>query len=373
MMKIAIEAQRIFRPDKHGMDFVILEQLREIQCMDTENEYFVIVAPGADRCLQDSTRMHVIELKCPTYPLWEQIGLPRVLRKIKPNLLHCTSNTAPLFTSVPLLLTLHDIIYMERRHSGSKSWYQRLGWHYRRLVVPRIVHRCRHIITVSDTERVRIQNYFHLNDEQISVLHNGYNIRYTPSSTNPDIVRRYVPEGKYLFFMGNTEPRKNTRRVLKAYYLYRQQSSSPLPLLISGLKEEELKHYLEEEQLQELRPHLFCPGYLPSQDMPALFCGAFTFLFPSLSEGFGIPIIEAMACGTPVITSNLSAMPEVAGEGALLIDPFDEQAIASAIIELENNTDLRKRQQDYGLQRARQFSWKQNASLLINKYNQYKS
>lgn len=246
-MRIAIEAQRIFRPDKHGMDFVILEQLQEIQRTDMENEYFVIVAPGEDHCLQESERMHIIELKCPTYPLWEQIGLPRVLRKIKPDLLHCTSNTAPLFTSVPLLLTLHDIIYMERRHSGSKSWYQRLGWHYRRLIVPRIVPRCRHIITVSDTECTQIQNYFHLSNDQISVLHNGYNAQYTPLSADSDIVRLYVPEGEYLFFIGNTEPRKNTHRVLKAYHLYRQQSSSPLPLLISGLKEEELNHILEEK------------------------------------------------------------------------------------------------------------------------------
>lgn len=371
-MKIAIEAQRLFRPDKHGMDFVVLEQLREIQRTDTENEYIVIVAPGEDSCLQDSERMRIVELKCPTYPLWEQVALPRLLRKLKPDLLHCTSNTAPIYCPVPLLLTLHDIIYMERKHSGSKSWYQRLGWHYRRLVVPRIIPHCCHIITVSATERTRIQAYFHLDDARISVLHNGYNERYSLSNAHPDIVRKYVPEGGYLFFMGNTEPRKNTHRVLKAYHLYRQQSSSPLRLLISGLKEEELHQFLEEVSLKELREYLVCPGYLPGQDMPALYCGASVFLFPSLSEGFGIPIIEAMACGTPVITSNLSAMPEVAGKGALLVDPYDEHAIANQILELEKNAVLRKEQQEYGLQRAKQFSWKQNVTLLLGIYKQYK-
>lgn len=370
-MRIAIEAQRLFRPDKHGMDFVILEQLREIQQTDTENEYYVIVAPGADSCLHESERMHIIELKCPTYPLWEQVALPRIIKKIHPDLLHCTSNTAPIFCPVPLLLTLHDIIYMERRHSGSKSWYQRLGWHYRRLVVPRIVPQCRHIITVSETECTKIQNYFQLKNNAISVLHNGYNTHYHPSSANPTIVKQYVPEGNYLFFIGNTEPRKNTRRVLKAYGLYRQHSSSPLPLLISGLKEEELNHLLEEENLQDLKPFLYYPGYLPSKDMPALFCGASVFLFPSLSEGFGIPIIEAMACGTPVITSNLSAMPEVAGSGALLIDPMCEQEIADKLLELENNPELRSSQRDYGLKRAQQFSWKRNTKKLISIYKQH--
>ena len=110
-MKIAIEAQRIFRTNKHGMDFVALESIRELQKLDHENEYFIFVTPGEDRCLEESENVHIIELKCPTYPLWEQVALPRAVKKIRPDLLHCTSNTAPLQCPVPLILTLHDIIY----------------------------------------------------------------------------------------------------------------------------------------------------------------------------------------------------------------------------------------------------------------------
>ena len=93
-MKIAIEAQRIFRTNKHGMDFVALESIRELQKIDHENEYFIFVTPGEDRCLEESENVHIIELKCPTYPLWEQVALPRAVKKIMPDLLHCTSNTA---------------------------------------------------------------------------------------------------------------------------------------------------------------------------------------------------------------------------------------------------------------------------------------
>lgn len=118
-MKIAIEAQRIFRTNKHGMDFVALETIRELQKIDHENEYFIFVAPGEDRCLEESENVHIIELKCPTYPLWEQVALPRAVKKIMPDLLHCTSNTAPLQCPVPLILTLHDIIYLEKRYSSS--------------------------------------------------------------------------------------------------------------------------------------------------------------------------------------------------------------------------------------------------------------
>ena len=121
-MKIAIEAQRIFRKDKHGMDFVILETLKELQKRKDGNEYYVFVAPGEDRCLEESENLHIIELRCPTYPLWEQIALPRAVRKLKADLLHCTSNTAPLWCPVPLVLTLHDIIYLEPRQHRSSSF-----------------------------------------------------------------------------------------------------------------------------------------------------------------------------------------------------------------------------------------------------------
>lgn len=138
-LRIAIEAQRIFRPNKHGMDFVALETIRELQKRNDDNHYFVIVAPGEDRCLEESTNLSIIELKCPTYPLWEQIALPRAVKRLKVDILHCTSNTAPLRCPVPLVLTLHDIIYLEPRQHRSSSLYQEMGWHYRRLVVPHIL------------------------------------------------------------------------------------------------------------------------------------------------------------------------------------------------------------------------------------------
>ena len=125
-MRIAIEAQRIFRTNKHGMDFVALESIRELQKIDKENEYFIFVSPGEDHCLEETDNVHIIEVKCPTYPLWEQVALPRNVSKIKPDLLHCTSNTAPLNCPVPLVLTLHDIIFLEPRQEeinlGIKTW-----------------------------------------------------------------------------------------------------------------------------------------------------------------------------------------------------------------------------------------------------------
>ena len=133
-MKIAIEAQRIFRKEKHGMDYVALETIRELQKIDKQNEYFILVSPGDDICLQESANVHIVTVNWPSYPLWEQIGLPLALRKIKPDLLHCTSNTAPVYGNIPLVLTLHDIIFLEKKQGKNQSMYQRLGRFYRRIM-----------------------------------------------------------------------------------------------------------------------------------------------------------------------------------------------------------------------------------------------
>ena len=367
-MKIAIEAQRIFRPNKHGMDFVALETIRELQKIDHENEYFIFVSPGPDHCLNDSDNMHIVELRCPSYPLWEQVALPRAVARVRPDLLHCTSNTAPVKCPVPLVLTLHDIIFLEKRQSSSRSLYQEMGWHYRRLVVPRILSECRKIITVSNFECNRIREALNLPKDRLTAVYNGYSPHFRQMPPAPEIVHKYVPSDDYLFFLGNTDPKKNTPRVLKAYGLYLRQSKHKRPLLIADLKEEAIDGILS--AIKEVKPYLSFPGYIPNADLAALYNGAFAFLYPSLRESFGIPMLESMACGTPVIAGNTSAMPEIAGEGALLADPLDENDIARKILLLEEDDTFYQQQVDYGLERVKLFSWRKSAEALLKIYKE---
>ena len=367
-MKIAIEAQRIFRPNKHGMDFVALETIRELQKIDHENEYFIFVSPGPDHCLNESDNMHIVELRCPSYPLWEQVALPRAVARVRPDLLHCTSNTAPVKCPVPLVLTLHDIIFLEKRQSSSRSLYQEMGWQYRRQVVPRILSECRKIITVSNFECNRIREALNLPKDRLTAVYNGYSPHFRQMPPAPEIVHKYIPSDDYLFFLGNTDPKKNTPRVLKAYGLYLRQSKHKRPLLIADLKEEAIDGILSAEGIKEVKPYLSFPGYIPNADLAALYNGAFAFLYPSLRESFGIPMLESMACGTPVIAGNTSAMPEIAGEGALLADPLDENDIARKILLLEEDDTFYQQQVDYGLERVKLFSWRKSAEALLKIY-----
>ena len=368
-MKIGIEAQRIFRKQKHGMDYVVLQEIRELQKMDTAHEYYVFVKPGEDRCIESTANVHVVELSCPSYPLWEQWALPRAARKYGVQLLHCTSNTAPLWCDIPLVLTLHDIIFLEPRDKQNKSLYQNLGWFYRRLVVPRILDKCQRIITVSNFEMENIITKLHIPRSRMAMIYNGYNewFRQLPAA-DCAASERYISQKGYFFFLGNTDPKKNTERTLVAYSKYLQRSDVKRPLLMADLDRAYLDDIIARHHIEHIRHSIVMPGYIVNSDLPAIYNSAFAFLYTSLRESFGIPLLEAMACGTPVITSNTSSMPEIGGKDAILVNPESSDDIAGMMLRLETDAAFYARQRQLGLQRASAFSWEKTARHLLQLY-----
>ena len=366
-MIIGIEAQRLFRKEKHGMDYVVLNELRQLQCIDSENIYYVFVKPGEDHCLSDSDNMHIIELNCPTYIIWEQWALPIAAKSKKVELLHCTSNTAPLCCNIPLLLTLHDVIFMEER-GHSASTYQRLGNYYRRYVVPRVAKKCHRIITVSNIEKTNIIMKLRVPQERIAVLHNGYDDIYRQLDDEHNIYKKYIEKSDFFFILGNTDGRKNIERMLIAYSIYLERSNVKRNLLITSLGDYYINQIIERHNIGNIRNHITLTGYIPIEDLPFLYNRAFAFLFASIREGFGIPILESMACGTPVITSNTSSMPEVAGANAILVNPESIQEIADMMIRLEEDNDFYLQQQNYGLKHVVAFSWKETTKQLLSIY-----
>ena len=367
-MRIGIEAQRIFRKNKHGMDYVVLQEIIELQKMDHRNEYYIFVAPGPDRCLEDTSNVHIIEIEGNFYPTWEQISLPKVANEVGVELLHCTSNTAPIRCNIPLILTLHDIIFLEPRDKQNTSLYQNLGWFYRRMVVPRILKKCRRIITVSEFEQNNIISKLGLPRKQVAMIYNGYNDWFRPMEDTDCVFAKYMAERGYLFFLGNTDPKKNTERTLIAYSKYLERSSVKRKLLMADLDRHYLNDIIERNHIENILSHIEMPGYIVNTDLPYVYSAAFAFLYTSLRESFGIPLLESMACGTPVVTSNTSSMPEIAGPDAILVNPESVDEICEQLLRLENDKTFYQQQVEMGLQRAKLFSWKYTADQLLSLY-----
>ena len=215
-MKIGIEGQRLFRSKKHGMDMVALELIRNLQKIDQKNEYIIFIKPDEDdACLKESSNFKIVKLEGGFYPLWEQIALPRAAAAAGCQLLHCTSNTAPVNTSIPLVVTLHDIIYMESSYgkilSGSGTTYQKFGNAYRRLIVPRVIKKSRKIITVSHFEKNRIGEFFGMKgDSRLTAVYNGVSDYFKPVTDQATLLRvkqKYHLPDHYFFFLGNTDPK----------------------------------------------------------------------------------------------------------------------------------------------------------------------
>ena len=369
-MRIGIEAQRIFRKNKHGMDYVVLQEIKELQQLDLVNEYYVFVKPGEDRCVESTKNVHVIELKCPSYPLWEQWALPRAAKKYGVEILHCTSNTAPIWCDIPLVLTLHDIIFLEPRDKQNKSLYQNLGWFYRRIDVPRILDKSRRIITVSNFEMENIISKLNIPRERMAMIYNGYNDWFRPINNCelPKAMSTKLTANDYFFFLGNTDPKKNTERTLVAYSKYLKQSEVKRKLLMADLDPDYLNGIIEHNHIENIRENIVMPGYIVNSDLPYIYNNAFAFLYTSLRESFGIPLLEAMACGTPVITSNTSSMPEIGGKDAILVNPESSDEITAMMLRLETDQTFYNEQKQIGLQRAKLFSWKKTAENLLKLY-----
>ena len=342
-MKIGIEAQRIFRRKKHGMDMVALELIRHLQQVDKVNEYFIFVRPDEDRdILRETPNFHIIELSGGPYPSWEQVALPRAAARYGCDVLHCTSNTAPLFCKVPVVITLHDIIYMEsstwKLITGSGSNYQKFGNAYRRFIVPRILKKSRKIITVSDYEKKVIGDYFNLGaDNRLVTVYNGVSDYFRPVTERPmlrHVKEKYKLPDEFFFFLGNTHPKKNTPGVLQAFRDFVAETGSAMKLVMIDYDREELEKLLAGLGAPQLIERIVLTGYVSNRDLPAIYSQCDLFLYPSLRESFGIPIIEAMACGCPVVSTDCPTGPrEILQSGRFgpLVPVGDPEAMAEAM------------------------------------------
>ena len=240
------------------------------------------------------------------------------------------------------------------------------------VLVPPALKNSKKIITVSEFEKNRIQNFFGWPDDgHLVAVYNGVNDYFKPIYDDKilsDVKKKYRLPDNYFFFLGNTDPKKNTKNVLKAYADYIQKNGPTHKLVMLDYEHEALVGLLNDINAPELIEQIHLTGYVVNTDLPAIYNQSDLFLYPSLRESFGIPMLEAMACGIPVITSNTSSMPEVSGGAAILIDPYKPDELSFAIEQLLSDQKIRLELREAGFKQAAQFSWQKMAGKVLEIY-----
>jgi glycosyltransferase involved in cell wall biosynthesis len=278
------------------------------------------------------------------------------LRRERADLFHAPHYVLPPLTPCRSVVTIHDCIHLR----FPQYLPSRIGYAYARASLWAATHRADRVLTVSEASKTDILSYFKIPESKIDVIHNAIDERFNQPPPEDEVERvreRYQLNDPFVLYAGNIKPHKNLERLIEAFHMFRRYGYDHVKLLIIG---DEITKYATLRRTVhrlQLHKHVRFFGFVPDQTLAVLYRLAAAFVFPSLYEGFGLPPLEAMASGAPVITSNVSSLPEVVGDAALLIDPYDPESIADAMRRVFADDELRARMRERGLVRARHFSW----------------
>lgn len=373
-MRIGLDAREAFRPEPRGIGLYVRHLLREFAALAPQDELLLYhqltLPPGALPLAANQRPVHT-DIRGGRWHLWERLQMPWRIRRDRLDVYHGTYNTLPprwpLWRGAPMVLTLHDVIVTH--------WPDDLGdpfVRYARKVTPRVVRDASIILTVSEWSRREICSRFGCDPAKVRLSYNGLHpevLAGAPPGAG-DAARARFAEGRpYLFAIGAALERKNTGRLLDAWALVRRQRPDwPHLLLVSGLGKA-VDRFRERADKAGVLAHVRFLPYLSQQDLIAVYAGAALSIYPSLVEGWGIPVGESLALGTPVVTSDSSAMPEAGGEDARYFDPNSAEAMAQALVDaVERWLPQWPAMRAAAMARARRFTWRATAEGVLAAY-----
>jgi glycosyltransferase involved in cell wall biosynthesis len=299
------------------------------------------------------------------------LGLPWRLTRDRVDVFHC-QYMGPPWCPVPYVVTIHDII-----HEYMPELYPPALKAMMSLTYPVSARRAAKVITVSECAKADLVKYYGLAPEKIAVIYEGTSESLRPlgegealAAALGPVLEKYGVTRPYFLYLGRLEPRKNVPRLIEAYDGLKKAGGLPHGLVIAGMRDFQHEAIEEQVRLRGLKDQVVFTGGVDDEDLAALMNGATALVYPSLAEGFGLPPLEAMACGTPVITSNLSAMAEIVGAAGLLVDPYSSRAIAAAMTAVATRPELAAELRAKGLARAAQFSWAKAARQTLDVFGE---
>jgi glycosyltransferase involved in cell wall biosynthesis len=366
-MRIAIDARKLH---DFGIGTYVRNLLRHLARIDRSTEFVLLCRPQDSEMaptLGENFRA-VSQLSLP-YSVGEQFAVPRDLRRERIDLFHSPHYVLPPLTPCRSVVTIHDCIHL----MFPQYLPNRLAYAYARGSMWAATRRAQRVFTVSEASKADILRYFRIPADKITVIYNAIDERFATDLGEERIAlarERYQLFDPYVLYVGNIKPHKNVERLIDAFDRLRHTGFDHLKLLIIGdeiSKHPGLRRAVHQHKLHKWVRFL---GFVPIETLAALYRLAAVFVFPSLYEGFGLPPLEAMASRTPVVSSNASSLPEVVGDAAVLVDPYDPESIADGMRRVLTDADLRADLIARGLQRARAYSWEASVQRIHDIYEE---
>src|SRR5436190_8132721 len=366
-MRIGIDARKLH---DFGIGTYIRNLLRQLARQDRQSEFVVFCRPEDRETLASlGENFRPVVETAPTYSVAEQVRLTIAIKREGVTLYHAPHYVLPPLVRCRSVVTIHDCIHL----MFPQYLPNRLALGYARTSIALAARRATRVLTVSESSKRDILRFVSTESHKITVIYNAYDERFGVEPREEDVVRvreRYQLHDEFVLYAGNVKPHKNLERLIVAFDLVRKRGLDHLKLVLIGdeiSRYSALRRAVHQHQLHKYVRFL---GYLPEETLAVMYRLAGLFVFPSLYEGFGLPPLEAMASGTPVVTSNVSSLPEVAGDAAILVDPHDPHAIADGMYRLLTDERLRRDLRLKGIARAHQFSWEASVRRVREIYDE---
>jgi glycosyltransferase involved in cell wall biosynthesis len=366
-VRISIDLRKLH---DYGIGTYIRNLVIHLARTDKDTDYVLLCRPqdkGFVESLGENFR--ALSQTDPLYSMREQLRIPAQLRRAKVDVFHAPHYTLPFTTPCNSVVTIHDCIHL----LFPQYLPSRVAYIYARTALWIAANRSSRVLTVSEASKKDILSFFNIDPEKITVIPNGIDGQFMIEPSTEAIARvqeRYQLKSPFLLYVGNVKPHKNLERLIDAFFKLRKDGLTNLTLLIIG--DEITKYTTIRRTVHRYQLHKYVRflGFVPSDTLSILYRLADAFVFPSLYEGFGLPPLEAMASGTPVVTSNVSSLPEVVGNAAVLVDPYDVNSIANGIQTILEDPLYREKLTKNGLERAKHYSWERSVAKVKQIYGE---
>jgi glycosyltransferase involved in cell wall biosynthesis len=364
-MRIAVNTRFSGLPESEGYAKFTNGLILNMSAQNPSDDYILMYDRPVTSSIRNSNTSSMVSGPEARHPLlwkwWYDISLPRMARRAKAELIFSPDGFCSLRTSIPQVLAIHDLSFLHFPE-GISSLYRR----YYTFFTPSFISKAKHIITVSEFSAQDIIKHYPAARDKISVIYNDAEEGFKPVDwyEREEIKDRFAGGTEYFLFAGAIHPRKNLVNLLKGFSWFKKRHQSNMKLVLVGRMAWKNDEFRKQLETYKYRKDVILTGYLPQQDMFKLMAGAYALLYPSYWEGFGLPVLEAMRCGVPVITSGNSAMPEIAADAGIYVDPLDHEGWGRMMGLLFKDEAHRSDCIEKGLKRSREFSWAESAKKL---------